>query len=163
MEKKIIVINGTGGSGKDTFVSFCMNYCKVYNFSSIDKIKEIASTMGWTGGKTEKDRKFLADLKTLATEYNDLPFNTVKEAIDKFYNDDSEIMFIHIREPKEIQKVVDCYDALTLLIKRKDYATIKSNDADANVENYNYDFIFENDTLEKLEETAKDFVSKLVG
>ena len=71
-------------------------------------------------------------------------------------------MFIHIREPKEIQKVVDCYDVLTLLIKRKDYETIKSNEADANVENYNYDFIFENDTLEKLEETAKDFVDKLV-
>ena len=38
MEKKIIVINGTGGSGKDTFVSYCENYSKVFNFSSIDII-----------------------------------------------------------------------------------------------------------------------------
>ena len=88
MDKKIIVINGTGGSGKDTFISYCENYTKVFNFSSIDIIKEIASTMGWNGGKTEKDRKFLADLKALATDYNDLPYNCVKGAINEFSNND---------------------------------------------------------------------------
>lgn len=162
MEKKIIVINGTGGSGKDTFISYCENYSKVFNFSSIDIIKEIASTMGWTGGKTEKDRKLLADLKALATDYNDLPYNCVKEAINEFSDNDSEIMFIHIREPKEIKRVVDEFGALSLLIKRKNYELIKSNSSDANVENYDYDYVFENDTLEMLEETAKKFVEEIL-
>ena len=63
MDKNIIVINGTGGSGKDTFVEYVSKYAKVYNFSSVDKVKEIAKLIGWTGTKTDKDRKFLSDLK----------------------------------------------------------------------------------------------------
>ena len=34
MNKNIVVINGTGGSGKDTFVEYVSKYAKVYNFSS---------------------------------------------------------------------------------------------------------------------------------
>ena len=160
MEKSIIVINGTGGSGKDTFVSFCSKYANVFNFSSIDKIKEVAKMMGWDGGKTEKDRKFLADLKTLATEYNDMPYNSIKDAINEFYNNNSKLMFIHVREPKEIDRIVKTYNAKSVLIKRKNYEIIKSNSSDANVENYDYDYVVENDTLEKLEEDAKIFVSE---
>lgn len=59
MLKQIIIINGTGGSGKDTFVDFCSKYGNVMNFSSIDKVKEIASLIGWNGKKAEKDCKFL--------------------------------------------------------------------------------------------------------
>ena len=39
MDKKIFVINGTGGSGKDTFVNFISKYAKVFNVSSVDKVK----------------------------------------------------------------------------------------------------------------------------
>ena len=100
MNKRIIVINGTGGSGKDTFVEFVSKYKKVFNFSSIDKVKEVARVIGWEGKKTEKDRKFLSDLKKLTTEYNDMAFNSIKDAVQKFYSSDEEIMFIHIREPE---------------------------------------------------------------
>ena len=56
--KNIVIINGYGGSGKDTFVEFVSKYNKVYNFSSVDKVKEIAKLIGWNGKKEEKDRKF---------------------------------------------------------------------------------------------------------
>lgn len=158
MKKNIIIINGTGGSGKDTFVDFCSKYCKVFNFSSIDKIKEVATLMGWDGGKTEKDRKFLADLKALSTDYNDMPFNSIKEAVDEFRNSDKEFMFIHIREPYEIERAKEEFGAKTLLIKRIGLDIIKSNISDANVENYDYDFVIENGTLEDFEKKAKDFV-----
>ncbi len=46
MKKQIVVINGTSGSGKDTFVEFCQKYGKVKNFSSIDRVKEIATMIG---------------------------------------------------------------------------------------------------------------------
>ena len=100
--KKVIIINGTGGCGKDTFVSLVSKYAKVYNFSSIDAVKELATIIGWDGTKSEKDRKFLSDLKRLTTEYNDFSFNSIKNAYEKFINSDNEIMFIHIREPEEI-------------------------------------------------------------
>lgn len=161
MKKNITIINGTGGSGKDTFVDFCSKHCKVFNFSSIDKIKEIASLMGWDGGKTEKDRKFLSDLKTLSTDYNDMPFCSIKEAVDEFKNSDKEVMFIHIREPIEIKRAALEFGAKTLLIKRVGLDIIKSNISDANVENYDYDFVIENDTLEDFEEKAKDFIDSI--
>ena len=157
MEKYIIVINGYGGSGKDTFVELVSKYNKVYNFSSVDKVKEIAKLIGWNGKKDEKDRKFLSDLKKLTTDYNDMPFNSIKDAVNDFYESDKEIMFIHIREPEEIERVVKEFYAKTLLIKRDDIDKITSNYSDASVENYNYDYVIENTTLEKLEESAKEF------
>ena len=161
INKEIVVINGTGGSGKDTFVEFCMKYAKVKNFSSIDKVKEIATLIGWNGKKREKDRKFLSDLKKLTTEYNNMPFNSIKDAIDEFNNSDNEILFIHIREPEEIKKVVDAFGAKTLLVKRVGLANIESNYSDANVENYPYDYVIENNTLERLDNSALNFVKKV--
>ena len=153
--KQIVIINGTGGCGKDTFVSFVSKYKRVYNFSSIDKVKEIAKLIGWNGGKTDKDRKFLSDLKKLTTEYNDMAFNSIKDAINIFKNSDDEIMFIHIREPEEIKRAVDAFKAKSLLIKRDGYDNIMTNESDANVENYDYDYIIYNKSLEQLEDEAQ--------
>ena len=162
MNKKIIVINGTGGSGKDTFVEYVSKYAKVYNFSSVDKVKEIAKLIGWTGTKTDKDRKFLSDLKKLTTNYNDMSFVSIKEAINKFNSSDNEIMFIHIREPEEILKVVEASGAKTILIKRKNLDNTNSNTSDMNVDNYNYDYYINNDsTLEDFEEKAKEFLENI--
>ena len=65
MDKQVFVINGSGGVGKDTFVrlvsvelnNILKRFHTVDNFSSVDKIKEIAREIGWDGQKTEKDRK----------------------------------------------------------------------------------------------------------
>lgn len=89
-DKKIFVINGSGGVGKDTFVRFVSEfYCRltnkqVINYSSVDEIKRIAKDIGWTGSKTERDRKFLCDLKLVVSEYNDLPFVAMREKVDAF-------------------------------------------------------------------------------
>ena len=62
MDKKVIIINGTGGSGKDTFVEFCSEFKNVMNISSVDKVKEAASILvGWNGEKDEKSMKLLVD------------------------------------------------------------------------------------------------------
>ncbi len=160
--KNIIIINGTGGSGKDTFVEFVSKYSKVFNFSSVDKVKEVARVIGWSGTKSEKDRKFLSDLKKLTTEYNDMSFNSIKDAVSKFYSDDNEIMFIHIREPEEIKRAVNSFNAKTLLIKRDGQEIIKTNYSDANVENYNYDYIIENTTLADLDLQAKKLCNMII-
>ncbi len=159
--KHIIIINGTGGSGKDTFVNLCSKYAKIVNFSSIDKVKEIARLIGWDGQKEEKDRKFLSDLKKLTTEYNDMSFNTIKEAVEKFNHSDNDVLFIHIREPEEISRAVVAFNASTLLVKRIGVENIISNYSDANVDNYNYDYSITNSTLEELDNLAFEFIKSL--
>lgn len=161
MNKQVIIINGTGGSGKDTFVEFCSEFAKVTNISSVDKVKEAAKILvGWNGEKDEKSRKLLVDLKQLSIEYNNAPTKYIKEEYDNFTKSNSEYLFIHIREIEEIEKVKNLLNAKTLLIRNPRVALITSNNSDGNVYNYNYDYIIENDgTLEDLKEKAKKFVT----
>lgn len=156
MSKKVFIINGSGGVGKDTFVSLVADLIPVVNFSSVDKVKEIAKLAGWNGGKTDKDRKFLSDLKLLFTDYNDMPFNSMKEKVEEFLNGNSEMLFLHIREPEEVEKAKNAFNAKTILIKRDSVAQITSNMADKNVFNYNYDIVIENNG------DIKDFKYKAV-
>ena len=160
--KKIVVINGTGGAGKDTFVNLCSNYKKVQNTSSIDLIKDMAILCGWNNQKDEKSRKFLSDLKDLVSDYNDAPYKEIENQISKFYNSDNEILFIHIREPENIDKIARNFDAKTLLITRLGLSNIQSNHADKEVNNYKYDFYIYNDgSLEDFKSKAKHFVETL--
>lgn len=147
MKKKIYIINGSGGVGKDTFVNMVSETapCPVMNFSSVDKIKEIAKTVGWSGGKTEKDRKFLSDLKLLCTDYNDMPFNSIKNKVEEFMGNDAGMLFIHIREPNEIQRAKVAFNAMTILVKRDSVKQITSNMADSGVFDYDYDIVVYND------------------
>ena len=161
MKKQVIIINGTGGSGKDTFVEFCSEFAKVTNFSSVDKVKEAAKVLvGWNGHKDEKSRKLLVDLKRLSIDYNDYPTKYIKEQFEEFNKNDSEYLFIHIREIDEIEKIKKMLNAKTLLITNPRVALITSNSSDGNVYKYNNDWTIENDgTLEDLKQKAKAFVT----
>jgi len=161
MEKQVIIINGTGGSGKDTFVEFCAKFAKVTNISSVDKVKEAAKILvGWNGEKDEKSRKLLVDLKKLSIEYNNYPAKYINEQYELFKNSKSDYLFIHIREIDEIEKTKTLLNAKTLLIRNPRVALITSNDSDGNVYNYKYDYTIENDgTLEELKQKAKEFVN----
>ena len=161
--KEIVVINGSGGVGKDTFVQFCNEYIPIMNISSVDKVKEAAKVLaGWNGEKDEKSRKFLSDLKELGIEYNDAPFKYISNMAEEFKNSDKQIMFVHIRESEEIEKCKKCLNAKTLLITNKNVAAINTNVSDRDVDKYKYDYHISNDgTLEELKQKAKEFVEKL--
>lgn len=165
---KVIIINGTGGSGKDLFVEFFQkNYkYKCLNLSTVDDVKEIAENyLGWDGIKNDKSRKFLSELKRIWKEYNNGPFNGIINKITEFENytkNKKNIFFVHSREPKEIQEFVDKFGdkCITLLVKRN--VEIPNNDSDMNVEKFNYDYIIENnDTIKELELKAIDFIKKV--
>ena len=172
MNKQIFVINGFGGVGKDTFVELVSvelndrlkRFHTVVNFSSIDKEKEIAREIGWDGRKTEKDRKFLSDLKSLTRDYCDMPFQSMKNKIKEFLeSEEGQVLFLHIREPEEIKRVVNEFGAKTILIVRDSVTQITSNTSDKNVFDYHYDFIVDNNgTIEELQEKAKQFVNKFL-
>ena len=162
--RKIVVINGSGGSGKDTFVNYCKEFVHVTHTSYVNYIRnEIAPRLGYKGGKTEKDRKFLSDLQDISSDYNDFPYEVIDDEIqdfwDSFFHDsDDYVLFIDVREPKVIQRMVDDYGAKTLLVTRSDAPEITSNHADAEVNNYNYDYKVVNDgTLENLRHAAEVF------
>lgn len=172
MNKQIFVINGFGGVGKDTFVELVSvelndrlkRFHTVVNFSSVDKVKEIAREIGWDGRKTEKDRKFLSDLKSLTRDYCDMPFQSMKNKIKEFLeSEEGQVLFLHIRESEEIKRVVNEFGAKTILIVRDSVTQITSNTSDKNVFDYHYDFIVDNNsTIEELQEKAKQFVNKFL-
>ena len=160
MNKQVIIINGTGGSGKDTFVKFCSEFAKVTNISSVDKVKEAAKILvGWNGEKNEKARKLLVDLKQLSIKYNNYPTKYIEEQFKMFKKNDSEYLFIHIREIEEIKKIKKLLNAKTLLIVNPRVKLITSNSSDANVYKYNYDYKIENSgSLKDLKQKAKEFI-----
>ena len=161
MKKLVIVINGSGGVGKDTICDLAAKHFKVRNISSVDPIKEIATFCGWTGVKDDKARKFLHDLKILTAEYNDFPTNWALNVFREFLESDEQILFVHIREPWEIEKFVKATDgvAKTLLVRggTRSRSRIYGNAADDMVENYEYDYYFVNDhSLDETEQLVKE-------
>lgn len=169
----IYVVNGAPGSGKTTFennVKKIMgnNFCHI--LSTITPIKEAARSLGWNGEKDLKSRKFLSDLKDLMTEYNDLPFNYVREQVRLIEGDWAEYgvkpssvaVFIDCREPAEIKKLCDELGAKSLLIRRASAENSEtSNHADEEVLNYKYDIVIENNgDLREYAIKALEFVEK---
>lgn len=160
LHKLIIVINGKGGSGKDTICDIVSKHHKTRNISTITPIKEVASFGGWQGGKTEKDRKFLSDLKELFSEYNDLPNNYALNEYKSFMkNQCEEVLFVHIREPENINKFIKSIDGncITLLVTGGKSQNSYGNRSDDEVENYTYDYIYNN--TKPLDEVENDFMA----
>lgn len=160
MKKTIIIINGKGGSGKDTFVNIISKYYKVQNVSSIDPIKNAASLLGWTGSKEDKDRKFLSDMKRLSVLYNDFPMRYISQCIGNFLVSENMFLFIHIREPEEISKLESKLsnfkdiDYFTLLIRRpitNDVTFGNSSDDLVDQYGYNYTYLNEIEGLSEME------------
>lgn len=171
----VIIVNGFPQSGKDTFIQMCLDILGPYGeqISTVDAIKEFAKFAGWNGEKDLQSRKALSDIKDIMTEWLDLPYKEVKKAIRSLeleadtyglnYND--FFLFVHSREPDEIKRFVDDFGAKTLLIVRPGMEKQElNNHADKDVLLLNYDYsILNNGSLEKLEESAKFFISRIRG
>lgn len=160
--KKIFVINGKPKSGKDTFVKMVSKYAATENFSSIEKIKEMALKIGWDGKKDEAGRWFLSELKSILSRYNDLPYKETEKQINTFLASNDEILFIHIREPSEITRIVKDFGAESIIVIRNTTERL-SNDSDRYVEEYpSYTYLLDNNKdLKNLDKVAKGFVKYL--
>lgn len=162
--KEIIILNGMCLSGKDSFVTFCNKYAKCKNISTVDKVKEAYALLGWDGDKSEQHRKALSDIKDIGTTNLDHPYTYIKSEIEKFYKSDEEIMFIHSREPDEIDRFKKAFGCITILVENPQVKQVTSNHADRDVNLYQYDYtILNNSTLEDLDYQAMNFVKYLRG
>lgn len=168
MKTKIVIVNGQGSVGKTVFEQMVKDIAakhdkKVVITSTINIVKEFATMMGWDGGKTSKDRKFLSDLKDALTQWKDIPYREIGYNINQLTQDGTDLIFIDCREPKEIQRFVDDYNAMTLLVQRGEMVII-GNHADDNVLNYQYDITIDNSRgLEELKQEAEIFVETFLG
>lgn len=164
--KKIFITNGSAGNGKDTFAEFLSKYISVFKYSSIDLVKEMYESIGIDrNSKDEKKRKLYSDTKDMLTKYDDIPFKDIRSIVNDFKSNkiEAEVLLIDIREPEEIARAVETFGAETILIDNPNVKKIESNHADANVFNYEYDYIIENDgTLEQLDMMAKLFVREII-
>ena len=164
--KKIFITNGSGTNGKDTFAKALAKYIPTFKYSSINLVKDMLKLAGIEEGeKTEEYRLLCSDLKDRLTKYDDIPFKDVASIVADFKNNliETEVLLIDIREPEEIARAVETFGAKTILIRNPNVKKIESNHADRDVENYDYDYIIENNgTLEQLESVAKDFVETII-
>lgn len=162
--KEVLIINGSGGVGKGTFVSALNKALNggVYYDSIVNPIKEAAKTLGWNGEKSEADRKFLSDLKLIVDGYNDGCYGRVKDLVKRFKADEikGKILCIDMREIEQIKRAKKDFNAKTVLVVRDSVAPITSNVADANVRDYTYDYVIENNgSLIELEKKARKFLA----
>ena len=184
---KVVIINGKPQSGKDTFCKYAQGYCdddesaNTLIISSVDPLKEMLTQLGWDGTKTDKIRDMLMDMKQLWVQNQDGPtmflFNNILE-FHKACTGEDNIVFVHIREPEEIKKLVNALtgfesmgiDVISLLVIRESGedtpnqpADTRRSDDEALINSYEYDVTINNDEdLIKLQELAAEFVDKLL-
>lgn len=160
--KLTVIVNGKGGVGKDTL---CDYFCKYYNGMSISAItptKRRAKLIGWNGDKTDKDRRYLCDLKKTFDRYEDLSMAYLRKEYDTFEDSTFNVLFVTMRDLDDIDAFVkyirDCGGRVcTLLIRRASVNREFGNEADDNAEDYAYDYIFDNDN--PIEISHNDFIT----
>lgn len=161
--RNVIIINGSATFGKNTFIEQMSKIVKTEHFSSIDKYKKIATEyFDYTESLKSEFRDFLSALKAISIKYLDMPyFDTRNRVIDFLHSNttDAEILFLDIREPSEIEKIVETFGSdivTTVLIDNPDKECVDSNESDANVYDFTYDWIIVNDgTIDDLRDKAK--------
>lgn len=176
MEARIVIINGSGGSGKSTFVRLCKEILEsqtnwnVLELSTVDWVKAVAQFAGWNGSKEEKDRKFLHELKMALEEWDNSPNQKVFDQINVVLNNEilnkrNWLFFVNIREPKCIGAFIKQNETATglscktMLVENANVAPIISNPADGEVRYYYYDTIISNSSdLENLKKWAHDYL-----
>ncbi len=159
--KQVILLNGANRVGKDEMCNISSQYHLTRNISTVDKVRIASKYLGMKG-KTENDRRFMSDLKLLADKHYNHSIEYIKEQYNEFLMTDEELMFVHCREPYNLATLKPMLNAITLLIRNPRVQQITSNMADANVENYDYDYIIVNDgTLEEYDDKIREFLGEI--
>ena len=208
MKNMFVIINGSGGNGKDTFVKDVTRVApehdlEVINFSTVDFYKAIIQCIGHyynevAEAAAKKDDKFRSCLARLKSQFdNDYEMDTylldhLIDAIGRmnYKNPMDRLIFIHCREPKNIQLtkwhlgqegpkcILSKYAEVlsvpgknlnidigvrTLLVYGRHDPTEYTNMADRSVYNYNYDYRIDNSGSKKdLEFQARSWIGTLM-
>ena len=170
---KVVLLNGTAGSGKDYFVEIIrreatMNAIPICHLSTIRRVKECCEFVFSVKRKPKTDAKRLLwhKIKAAWSEYTDGPFVDGVKHIDALEKTGCHhIVFLDVREPGELKKFKDYYgdEALSVLIQRRNQPYVPDNPADQNVESFQYDLIIQNDGTELFNKDAVRFLQRIAG
>lgn len=168
---KVVIVNGMPETGKTTAQTVCLDILKLLNWecvikSSVEWVKEVATFAGWNGVKDDKNRKFLSDLKTVLTDWDDAVLKHLIDEVNYYhYADRDYVIFIDIREPYEIEKAKEAFNASTLIIRRPQVEGNHYNNAsDMGVFDYSYDYTIWNDEdIEHLKTECAFFLGQLMA
>lgn len=159
--KKLFILNAYPSSGKDEFKKYVSTYIPTYSTSIINEVKTFANDLYGESVKDDERRKLLSEIENFLAEVYNIPYQLTSAKVDWFLKSNKEVMIIDVRKPHVIKELVDALGFETILIRRNKHHKA-DNDADMFVEDYEYDYIIENNgTLEELEEKAKEFVKNL--
>jgi hypothetical protein len=168
---KVVIVNGMPCTGKTTFQEICRDKLKDLRWctaikSSVEWVKEVATFCGWDGTKTDKNRKFLSDLKSLLSEWDDAVVKRLVDVVNGYYYTGCDwVVFIDIREPYEIERAKEVFNATTLMVRRPEVEDATySNTSDMGVFAFGYDYTVWNDEdLARLELEADKFIDTLMN
>jgi len=172
MAFKVVIVNGVAAHGKDSFAKFASEYFDgiTINHSTVDTVKKAAKFFGADQDvhKGDAERRLWSDMKDAWTRYNDGPFKEIIQKVEdtnRLYRHQQDIIvFVHAREPGEIQKVKNYFgkNCITVLVVMPENGHIPDNHADQNVFEYVYDLIVQNDgTIDDLKAAAVTFIQQL--
>lgn len=162
--KRLYLINGKAGSGKDIFVNMVEailyghvhNDITLANLHASDRAKRALIYVGWDGVRTEEARKTLVEL----VKYGQTRNVSEKIITENAVCNDSDVVFFHERDPKQFARLITLYPFTKTILLRRPGAPDLEEDI-WGIENYEYDFIIINDgTLGDLEKRAARFVSE---
>lgn len=115
MRRYLVIINGLGGTGKSEFIKQCAMVAQYFEektgvseCSTVDYVKEVAESCGWSGEKEAKDRVFLSDLKQALEKWDNVPYKKTIEKINTVWNYMEDegylhgVVFVNSREENDI-------------------------------------------------------------
>ena len=164
----MVIINGTGESGKDTFVDMVKRVAFSANISTVDPVKNLAKDVfKWNGKKDQTGRRLLADLVDAGNRFNG-HWNKLALRRARGKASRCHFVFIHSREPHNIhwlKSLLKTYDPITVLVEGRGGGDSKGtpwdNHADSNVTNMDYDVVIDNSgSKADLEQLAVGFVEE---
>ena len=183
--RKLVITNGTGGAGKDTFCQMVKKELEeigfeTWRYSYVDFTRNMLHEFADidTSKKTDKDRKLLAAINRALEEYDDIPFkdccdlindfllsfqNRYEPMTDTYEKNDTDFIFLDVRSPEIINRFKKKYkNVYTVLVDNGKLTD--STPEDLNVKNYDYDYMINNTgTLCDLEQQAHDFVTYILN
>lgn len=183
--RKLVITNGTGGAGKDTFCQMVKKELEeigfeTWRYSYVDFTRNMLHEFADidTSKKTDKDRKLLAAINRALEEYDDIPFkdccdlindfllsfqNRYEPMTDTYEKNDTDFIFLDVRSPEIINRFKEKYkNVYTVLVDNGKLTD--STPEDLNVKNYDYDYMINNTgTLCDLEQQAHDFVTYILN
>lgn len=155
LHKQIFIINDSNDTGDKLFVDCIQSildqqsrlFPTVINYSIMDKVKEVAALVGCDFKDNEKNNRFIADLKKITTEYNNMSFNSLLPKVNYFKHSLAQILFLHIHDTEDLKSAKEKFKARTIYVGDN-----------VGSENFTYDFVINCVPDIELENRAKEFL-----